>query len=351
MKRSLPNLLAALALLLCAAAAAGASPVAAEREVSFRGAGGVRLSGTLTLGDGAAACARVPAAVLVCGSGPTDRNGNQPPLLWTGLLKQVADALAEGGVASLRYDKRGVGGSTRPPKDPAALARFVAWDHFVGDVVAARDALARQPEVDPDRLVLVGHSEGGLLVMRAAAVLHDAGRPPAAVVLLSTPGRPLDVLIGEQLEAAFRRQGLSARASAELLASNGRVVEAIRRLGEVPDDVPAALAPLYPPYAAGFLRSAFESDPPGLAAKVPGPVLVVQGDGDLQVSAERDAPALHAALRARPGAPRSDLLVLPGASHNLKKVPPQGGHAPLGPVVPEFRTGLAAWLAERLRAG
>ena len=97
---------------------------AAEREVQFEGAGGVRLSGTLLLPE--AATRHVPAVVLVAGSGPTDRNGNQPPLLWTGLLKQTAEMLADAGIASLRYDKRGLDRSGARPKDPGELARFAA---------------------------------------------------------------------------------------------------------------------------------------------------------------------------------------------------------------------------------
>src|SRR4051812_10735559 len=183
------------------------SAPAAEREVQFEGAGGVRLSGTLLLPE--APTHPVPAVVLVAGSGPTDRNGNQPPLLWTGLLKQTADLLARGGVASLRYDKRGVGRSGAVPKGAEALADFVQWDNFVGDVVAACDALRRQPEVDPARVALLGHSEGGLLVMDATLRLQEAGRAPAAVVLASTPGRPLGMLLREQLDAAFNRLGIT----------------------------------------------------------------------------------------------------------------------------------------------
>src|SRR4051794_36546048 len=107
------------AALLLAPRALGATT---EREVGFDGAGGVKLSATLSLPPGASERDRVPAVVLVAGSGPTDRNGNQPPLLWIGLLKQTADLLAGAGIASLRYDKRGVGRSTRVPKGADALA-------------------------------------------------------------------------------------------------------------------------------------------------------------------------------------------------------------------------------------
>ena len=333
--------------LLCVPASAFGAP--SPREITFEGAGGVRLSGTLLLPEGAAPGRRVPAVVLVAGSGPTDRNGNQPPLLWTGLLKQLADVLADAGIASLRYDKRGQYRSGKLPADVKALGEFVAWDHFVADVKAAYLALGSEPEVDPARLAIVGHSEGGLLAMQAAIALQEGPGRPAAVVLLATPGRPVDVVLREQLTAAFKRQGLADGAAASLLAANDRIIAAVRESGEVPRDVPAALAPLYPPYIGRFLQRLLDLDPADLAAKLHGPVLVVQGAKDLQVSAERDTPRLAAALRGRDAPHRCEIVVLDSASHNLKRAARDAGHAFFGPVVPELRTKLVGWLGEVLR--
>jgi pimeloyl-ACP methyl ester carboxylesterase len=320
----------------------------AEREVIFEGAGGTKLSATLALPSGASAQHKVPAVVLVAGSGPTDRNGNQPPLLWTGLLKQTADALAGAGVASLRYDKRGVGRSDRPPKDREALGEFVRWEHFVGDVAEACAALRRQPEVDPSRVALLGHSEGGLLVMDAAAKLRDAGRPPAAVVLVSTPGRPLGVVLREQLGRMCRRLNLTEEGTSRFLARNDEIVAAIRGTGAVPDDVPPDLAALYPRYAGRFLQAQFNADPAAAARRLTVPVLLVQGAKDLQVSAERDAPALEAALKGRTGKARCDVVILDGASHNLKHVERDGDHALFGPAVPGYGKTLVGWIDEVL---
>ena len=334
--------LALVVVLFCPAA------FATEREVSFVGAREVQLSGTLLLPPTASSGHRVPAVLLVPGSGPTDRNGNQPPLLWTGLLKQTADALASTGMASLRFDKRGVGRSTRPPKDFDALVEFTAWDHFIGDVTAACAALRAQPEVDPSRVVLIGHSEGGLLVMHAAVALQDAGTPPAAVVLLATPGRPLDALIRDQLDAYCRRLNVSEAATKRLLGRNEAITQWVREHGTIPPDVPADLAALYPRYIGRFYQGVLRHDPADLAARLSGPVLIMQGEKDLQVSAERDAPRLHAALKKRATPARADLILLPGASHNLKNVEKDGDHAFFGPAVPEFRAKLVEWLTEVL---
>src|SRR3954470_24058089 len=217
MARSPKSIYALIGLLLVARSAP-----AAEREVQFEGAGGVRLSGTLLLPE--APTHPVPAVVLVAGSGPTDRNGNQPPMLWTGLLKQTAEILAEAGIASFRYDKRGLHRSGGRPKDPAELARFVAWENFSADVVAAHRALCAQPEVDAGRVALLGHSEGGLLVMHAALAMQEAGQAPAAVVLVSTPGRPLDVVLREQLAASMTRLGVSRKGTAALLERNESIL-------------------------------------------------------------------------------------------------------------------------------
>src|SRR4051794_12206945 len=91
-----------------------AAPLAAnEHEVTFEGKGGVRLVGTIALPDKRDASTKSPAVVLVCGSGPTDRDGNQRPSLITDVQKQIAADLARRGIASLRYDKRGIAASAK----------------------------------------------------------------------------------------------------------------------------------------------------------------------------------------------------------------------------------------------
>src|SRR5438067_1649273 len=83
-----------------------AAPV--EQHISFQGNGGITIAGTLVLPETANSDRLVPAVLLIQGSGPTDRDGNQPPNLQTDLLRQLANILAGAGIASLRYDKRGM---------------------------------------------------------------------------------------------------------------------------------------------------------------------------------------------------------------------------------------------------
>ncbi len=128
------------------------------------------LAGTLTLPD---APAPVPAVLLAAGSGPLDRDSNHRRLRFD-VTRALAHALAEGGLASLRYDKRGVGGS---PGDWRAAGLY----DNVDDLARARDALAARPEVDPGRIVLAGHSEGAVLAAALAGrAVGSASRWPAS---------------------------------------------------------------------------------------------------------------------------------------------------------------------------
>ena len=137
-----------------------------QRAVRFAGSQGATLAGTLLLPIWSE-LEKVPGVVLVSGSGPTDRDGNNalvPERI--DLLKQIAELLAEAGIASLRYDKRGIGASSAKPHGSIAeLERFFAWENFVADVVAAQAELVKHDEIKSYAAAPLGHSEGGLLVL------------------------------------------------------------------------------------------------------------------------------------------------------------------------------------------
>lgn len=328
-------------------------PVA--REVEFAGAGGTPLAGTLLLPSEAAQ--RYPALVLLAGSGPTNRDGNQPPLLVTDLLKQIAQSLAAHGVASLRFDKRGMhANAAHLPTDHDEFGEFFAWEQFVGDARRAYEFLSEQTEIDPQAVGILGHSEGAVLALVVADQLAcdapqsagDARRPPSALVLVAAPGRPLDALLDEQLRALLARQAATGEQTEFYMAENARITAAIRETGVVPDDVPPGLRALYPGYLGRFLQSCYATDPEKLAERYTGPVLVIAGEQDIQVSVERDAAVLDAAL-ARRTADDHRLVVVPGASHNLKPVTPENAHGLGGEVPPDVLETLSCWVAARLR--
>jgi alpha-beta hydrolase superfamily lysophospholipase len=255
-----------------------------ERAFTFQ-SGALELAGTLTLPDGVA---RPPITVIVAGSGPTDRNGNQGPRLKTNTYSQLAWGLAQEGIASFRYDKR-VLPATKGQVDLPSLA----FDDFVTDLEAATNAL----RADYAKVFVLGHSEGGSLAIRAAA----RGLAVDGLVLVATPGRDMMTLLHEQLSRQLD--------TATLLQFDSALARYLR--GEEPGELPPALRALVLPVNRRFMQGWASLDPVAELAATRAPVLIVQGDRDIQVRV-RDADALKAA--------RSDahVFVVPGGSHTLK---------------------------------
>ncbi|MDP9442038.1 MAG: lysophospholipase, partial [Actinomycetota bacterium] len=165
---------------------------AAVQEISVRviGAGRLRLGATLLLPG--PTDAPVPAAAVIPGFGPTNRDGvASPGTAPDTLYRDLAETLGEAGVATLRYDKRGQGTSVLPAGIP------LRFEDMVEDARGALDLLAGRKGIDGRRLALVGHDEGGLVALRLAA---DDPRV-RAVVLISTPGRPLAEVLADDLRA------------------------------------------------------------------------------------------------------------------------------------------------------
>lgn len=250
------------------------------------------LAGTLLRPAGPQA----PAVVLILpGSGPTDRNGDQPGLN-SGYLRQLAEGLAVAGIASFRADKRGIGASAAGAPAEADL-RF---DTYVTDARGWMALLAARTDLGP--VILLGHSEGALVATLAAGAGDAAG-----LILLAGAGDPADRLIAAQLAAA----GVPA----DLQAASAEITAALRE-GRAAPPVPTALASLYRPSVQPYLASWLRLDPAeALAALPPGvTVLIVAGDTDLQVPpAQADLLAA-----ARPAASR---VVIPGMNHVLRAAP------------------------------
>jgi pimeloyl-ACP methyl ester carboxylesterase len=244
-----------------------------------------RLAGTLA--RPAQATGSVPVAVIIAGSGPTDRDGNSVLGVRTDLYKKVAWALAAEGIASVRYDKRGLGGSAVTPGSP-----LVGFDDFADDASAGATALARDRRFS--RVILIGHSEGAGLATRAA----NRGAPVAGVVMLSGLGRGFRTVLREQLARQF---------DAAQLAQFEQIMDAY--LGDGPMPVPPEhLRALFPPSARRFVQTAVTIDPADEARRTPVPLLVVQGGTDIQVTVA-DAERLRAVR------PDARVVVIPKANH------------------------------------
>ena len=274
--------------MLTLAAALLLSPVSTPVELASTPA---PLHGTLLTPEGQTRAA----AVILPGSGPTDRDGNSAQFgIRAGTYRLLAEGLAERGVATIRIDKRGIGDSAVAGGAEADL-RFSAYADDARAWAAEAAAKTGRPCA-----WLIGHSEGALVALAAVANGDDK---VCGLVLLSGAGRPAGAVLREQL--ATLPEPLKTRAYdavAELEA--GRTVA----------DPPAELAALFRPSVQPYLISWLALDPAQLAAAYDGPIFIGQGTTDLQVSMA-DAEAIKAAQ------PRAELVVWDGVNHVLKTAP------------------------------
>ena len=286
-----------------------------DDEITFVSAG-VTVHGTLRHPVGGPS---VPGALLIAGSGPTDRDGNSPLIAGkVDSLKAVAGWLAQAGVASLRYDKLGSGatGLGRYATDPAAIDVAA----FAGEARDALSYLASRPGIDPDRLSVYGHSEGGLFALQLAT---QATAPAVRAVGLLEPlsRRYLDLIsrqIHDQVAAATAAGSMTAADGDRLLQALTAAIAQLRASGTVPADLPAALATVFNPSSLTFLQQMDTIDPVELARTLPAafPVLLTCSDADIQISCE-DVDQLATGLTTT----RLDLVKLTGVSHVLKQDP------------------------------
>ncbi|MGY1714290.1 alpha/beta hydrolase family protein [Geodermatophilus sp. SYSU D01106] len=240
------------------------------RELPVTVPGEPPLAGTLTLPGTAGP---VPAVLLAPGSGPLDRDSDHRRMRF-GVTRDLAHALAAAGLASLRYDKRGVGGS---PGD----WRRAGFTDNADDLLRALDTLAARPEVDGGRIVLAGHSEGALLATMAAGT---AGARVAGVVLLAGSATPGDALLRWQARQIAPTLPAPVRGLLRLLRTDleRKVAANHERIRATTGDV-ARVGGVR--LNARWHREFLAYDPRGDLARIPVPVLAVTGGKDLQVPA------------------------------------------------------------------
>lgn len=239
----------------------------------------------------------VPVALIIAGSGPTDRDGNSKLLPGpNNSLKMLAEALAGAGIASVRYDKRGIGGSARAMSSESRL-RF---DTYTGDAAAWVQQLKREGR--HASVTVIGHSEGSLIGMIAA-------RQAGADGYVSVAGP------AEGAAALLRRQ-LDAKLPPELAQANDKILSALER-GRRPAVLPPQLQAIYRPSVQPYLMSWFKQVPAREIAKLKIPSLIVQGTTDIQVETGQ-AELLQKAN------PAARLAIIPGMNHVLKQVPADG---------------------------
>jgi pimeloyl-ACP methyl ester carboxylesterase len=238
-----------------------------------------------------------PLVLIVPGSGPTDRDGNNPMGLKTDAYKLLADGLIDKRISTVRIDKRGMFGSA-DAGDPNAVTPAA----YVADIHAWIDAITAERGPGAGCIFLLGHSEGALMVALAAQGRKDV----CGLILAAGMGRPMGEVIREQLLANPANAPIIDEAFAAL-----DELEAGRRVDTT--SMTPALLPLFAPAVQDYLISILTVDPVEALRDARQETLVLQGDRDLQVSVD-DARKLNSVRN-------TELRIIGGMNHVLKDAP------------------------------
>jgi len=271
-------------LAIAAAAAVAALPITAPGP---QGA----LAGTFV-----DAGAKAPVVLIIPGSGPTDRDGNNPLGVAAAPYRLLAEALAAKGVSSVRIDKRGMFGSKAAIADPnqVSIADYSADTHSWVKAIRKRTGAKC--------VWVLGHSEGGLIAL--ASVQKPDGI--CGVILVSAGGRKFGDILREQLRAN--------PANAPVLDDALAAIDSLEAGKAVSvETMHPALQRLFAPQVQPYLMDLMKADPARLAASTTVPMLIVQGGRDVQVT-EADAHSLAAAQA------EAKLVLIPAMNHVLKDV-------------------------------
>ena len=229
-----------------------------------------------------------PLAILIAGSGPTDRDGNQA-LFKNNSLKYLAEGLAQKGIATFRYDKRVIAQINKATVQEEKMT----FEDEVNDALLVVNHFKDKYK----KIILIGHSEGaliGLLVAQKVVV--------SKFVSISGAGNSSATLIEEQI----------GKNAPQLKEESQKIISQLRK-GELVDNISPYLAPVFRKSVQPYLISWFKYEPAKEITKLQIPILIVQGTNDLQVE-DKEAQLLKEAQ------PKAQLLLIEGMNHVLKKV-------------------------------
>jgi pimeloyl-ACP methyl ester carboxylesterase len=319
--------------------------------------GGVTLSGTLTEPEGSGP---FPAVILISGSGAQDRDEtlfeHRPFLV-------LADALTRRGIAVLRLDDRGVGGSTGNTMTSTS-------DDFAGDVLAGINFLKTRGEIDSKHLGLIGHSEGGIIAPMVAARTGDV----AFIVLMAGTGLPGEEIVQLQGQLILKAAGTAESEMKQMLEIQKKLFQIVKtekdeklmesKMGDVLKEVAASLPEAKRKELATYdalvkaqlkmvrspwFRYFLTYDPRPTLAKVRCPVLAIIGEKDLQVPPKENLSQIEATLRAA-GNTRTMVKQLPGVNHLFQtcKTGAPSEYAEIEETIaPSALAVMADWLVEQ----
>lgn len=233
----------------------------------------------------------VPVVLLISGSGPTDRDGNQPNMK-NNSMKMIAEALRSKGIASVRFDKRAIAES----KAAFTTELNLRFETYIDDVKAWIEQIAKDKRFS--KIIVAGHSEGSLIGMVAAA----NNKKVKGYISIAGAGRPADEILKEQLQA----QPIGIRTDMY------KMIDKLKN-GDTIANVPAQYNALFRPNIQPYLISWFKYNPQKEIAKLKIPVLILQGTMDIQVKiTDYD-------LLAK-GNPSAQKMLIPDMNHVLKSI-------------------------------
>ncbi len=271
------------------ATASAIDPSVTESPIVLKTLSG-SIHGTLTMPKDVSG--KIPVVIIIAGSGPTDRDCNSKPVLYTNAYKMIAEGLGKNGIASVRYDKRMVGESITPNSKESDL-RF---DDYVDDAIGMINMLNDDQRFS--KVIVLGHSEGSLVGMLAS---HD--QPVKAFISISGAAEQADKIVTEQLKSKpqFIQDGFKT------------FLDSLKK-GKTSDNIDPALYFIARPSIQKYLMSWFKYVPTRVIKIVKMPVLIIQGTTDLQVKvAEAD--------KLKKAKSEATLVIIPGMNHVLKEAP------------------------------
>jgi uncharacterized protein len=228
-------------------------------------------------------------AIIIAGSGPTDRNGNQQ-MMNTNSLKYLAEGLTANGIATFRYDKRII----KQMKDRTLTEESIRFDDFIEDAIAVIDYFKRSRAFS--NVYIIGHSQGSLVGMIAAQGRADG------FISIAGAGQEIDDVIIDQLDKQAPGLKDNARQAFDDMRANGIAV-----------NYSPGLTSIFRKSIQPFMLTWMRFDPQIEIAKLDIPVLIINGEKDLQVQVS-EAEKLKAAK------PDAQYEIIEGMNHILKKI-------------------------------